>query len=467
MYCDGRSKIGFQDFVSTNCIFDIESGKLLWVATASSDISTPYKLKYQLNSFNDSSCAVKNNILIELDSFTNAIGIQLNRTSCMILSQRECISTNDGFRSWSTSTNDSLYGFYWGYDVRDSTILVSLNYSNAYLCSTNSGKEWHRLTTPRMGSTAHVVLNRFRIVEPNVYFCVSSHSDREAGTKLYKSQDGGGSWTEMVDCFPTSNNDSTDLYNVNAITFTSAGIGIMEVSHTVNGISFHEILRSTDKGKTWLLIRSSEYNVGDVRSPGIHLKCVSADTLLLFCIKGQVMISKDAGLSWSWLVREDLSKYDDGRPLPIQVVSNPLVISSTEVYASFDWRQDDSLNIMKLVPETVNEVEDKIDTETNRIEYNDMWFGEAIPSPAYEELRLGVSLLKSVPFESTRYALYDFYGTRIQSGTLGQLEVRGHRYGMSWSTYVLNLSQYPEGIYFVQVGDQTYTDCKAIMHLRR
>lgn len=158
------------------------------------------------------------------------------------------------------------------------------------------------------------------------------------GVKLRRSDDGGGTWTEVgAPAFPKST-DGTDGPSVSLIWELMPGIDGTLWAGTIPGGLF----RSTDRGATWTLNQAlwnrperKEWSGGGYNDPGIHSICVDPRDrrrLKLAVSTGGVWLSDDDGESWRLGGKGMYAEYapPDMRDDPLQQDVHRLVQSPTQ-----------------------------------------------------------------------------------------------------------------------------------------
>ncbi len=216
--------------------------------------------------------------------------------------------------------------------------------------STNGGQSWERLNLMLNGSVANAYVN----VGPTGNFNLVRNEGSSNSTKLYRSFDGGLTWTLytlnklFITVYETENNalvgvtSGHDIYRSQngGQTWTVAGSTISNPSKSVEflrlqngdltcrGFFESEIYRSTDNGISWEIITvdsSTDLTIGQVYA-------ASNGTLILLG-QGLVQRSIDNGISWQKIYT---SSHGDGGMVELSDGSLLMANENYNLYKSTD-----------------------------------------------------------------------------------------------------------------------------------
>ncbi len=374
---------------------------------------------------------------------------------CIVGFQQRYLTSDIG-STWSR-IQDQQMEYYRGSDSYANVIVTNSQRASISI-SEDFGQSWRKIPMPDSSTNRTNMINYLVLADSASMYLLRQDVNYNTGSgqlRLFSSRNLGKDWMTLRCPIEGFENDTAGNCNVQAIKFVNRGsIGLACISYrdSLNTLVY-SIVRSTDTGMHWTKIETSPFDQM-INMPN-RFYSYSRDTIFMIYRSGCIKVSTDAGLSWSWFVKE-VPWFKDVGNTPNYVSSmGPILFESTKTaVAAFAGRQDGVFNIMYLADgEHATSVEDDTLPVRSLLLNSTVYVGECYPMPATRDLQIVTNFTRGYDLQAVSVEVYDLQGQRVATMRSPDVVFTPHIWGSGWYTLGIPLANLEVGTYIVNVCD--------------
>ncbi len=287
------------------------------------------------------------------------------------------------------------------------------------------------------------------------------------GVTNYLTTDRGKTWNHIGFTIDGFISDSSHNDYFTSVFFITSKLGIAagfrknsDTDTTVPGSNV--LYRTTDGGNSWNTIALFEYDYEHLQ---LILRNMSADGNLVASFgRGQVVISRDSGRTWEWLVKKmpivKSQSQDSSWVLAAGMQINNL---SSGIFCAGSFQSEPV--ILTLSPEMADNVENDR-SGRNSITGSPIEIRKVYPNPSSTLVSLTIDKATNIDRATTVLRVYDMLGTCVLTLAPDQIRYSPSDLGNDWYDAVMDFSSLQSGMYFLEMSAPWYSGMISFLHVK-